>query len=77
VEGTKRAMSQLLGKDDIDPVLVSAKEGIGIEELIDRLVKEIPAPNGMKMLLYRLLCSIPLRYLQRSSFRCSHFQWTG
>lgn len=46
VEGTKRAMSQLLGKDDIDPVLVSAKEGIGIEELIDRLVKEIPAPNG-------------------------------
>jgi GTP-binding protein LepA len=46
VEGAKRAMSQLLGKDDIDPVLVSAKEGIGIEELIDRLVKEIPAPNG-------------------------------
>jgi len=46
VEGTKRAMSQLLGKDDIDPVLVSAKAGIGIEELIDRLVKEIPAPNG-------------------------------
>ena len=46
VEGTKRAMAQLLGKDDIDPVLVSAKEGIGIQELIDRLIEDIPAPEG-------------------------------
>jgi len=46
VEGTKRAMAQLLGKDDIDPILVSAKEGIGIQELIDRLIEDIPAPEG-------------------------------
>ena len=29
-----------------EPVLVSAKEGIGIDELLERIVQDIPPPNG-------------------------------
>lgn len=46
IESTKSAMAQLLGKDDIEPVLVSAKDGTGVDELIQRLINEIPAPSG-------------------------------
>jgi len=35
-----------IGIDASDAILVSAKAGIGIEELLDAIIERIPAPNG-------------------------------
>jgi GTP-binding protein LepA len=39
-------MEQAIGVDKNEVVRVSAKSGINIDELIDRIIKDIPAPNG-------------------------------
>jgi len=45
-ERVAEEIEQTIGIDASDAVLVSAKTGIGIEELLDAIVERIPAPQG-------------------------------
>ena len=45
-ERVAEEIEQTIGIDATDAVLVSAKSGIGIEELLDAIVERIPAPKG-------------------------------
>ncbi len=46
VEKTKHSIEKTLGLDPEHAVAVSAKEGINIEELLEKIVEFIPAPKG-------------------------------
>jgi len=45
-ERRKQEVHDLLGVDPDDILMVSAKEGIGIAELLEEVVKRVPAPAG-------------------------------
>jgi len=45
-ERVAEEIEQTIGIDASDAILVSAKTGIGIEELLDAIVERIPAPDG-------------------------------
>ena len=45
-EKRKQEVHDLLGVDPDDILLVSAKEGVGIPELLEQVVKRVPAPKG-------------------------------
>ncbi|HPB83800.1 MAG TPA: GTP-binding protein, partial [Spirochaetota bacterium] len=46
IEGTKKSIEKSLGLDADKAVLTSAKEGTGIDELLERIVEVIPPPQG-------------------------------
>ena len=46
VEGTKQQISDVLTLDASDAMLVSAKEGRGVPEVLEAIVKRIPPPSG-------------------------------
>ncbi|MGI6178150.1 MAG: translation elongation factor 4 [Eubacterium sp.] len=45
-EETRREIEDMIGIDASEAPLISAKEGIGIDELLEDIVKKIPAPTG-------------------------------
>ncbi|WP_300558411.1 translation elongation factor 4 [Companilactobacillus sp.] len=45
-EKVKNEIEEMIGIDAEDAVLTSAKTGVGIDELIERIVTDIPAPEG-------------------------------
>ena len=45
-EEVKQEIEDVIGVDAEEAPLVSAKEGIGVEELLERIVTDIPAPQG-------------------------------
>ncbi|MDD6816729.1 MAG: translation elongation factor 4 [Firmicutes bacterium] len=45
-EETKDEIEEMIGIDASEAPLVSAKEGIGIEDLLEKIVETIPAPTG-------------------------------
>src|SRR5258707_8405958 len=45
IERTKQQIEEIIGLDASDAILTSAKEGVGIEEVLDAIVKRIPAPK--------------------------------
>ena len=45
-EGVKKEIEDVIGLDASDAVLASAKEGIGIEDLLEKIVELVPAPEG-------------------------------
>jgi len=45
-ERVKGEIEDLIGLDASDSVLASAKEGIGIEDILDKVCSRVPAPNG-------------------------------
>ncbi|TCT16870.1 GTP-binding protein LepA [Natranaerovirga pectinivora] len=47
-ERVKGEVEDVIGLDASDAPLISAKEGRNIEEVLEQLVKKIPAPNGDK-----------------------------
>ena len=42
----KKEVEDVIGLDASDAVLASAKEGIGISELLEKIVTDVPAPTG-------------------------------
>lgn len=47
-ERVKKEIEDIIGIDTSEAVLVSAKEGVGIEEVLEAVVKKIPSPAGSK-----------------------------
>jgi GTP-binding protein LepA len=45
-ERVKQEVEDIIGLDASDAVLASAKEAIGIEDILEQVVSKIPAPNG-------------------------------
>jgi GTP-binding protein LepA len=45
-ERVKKEVEDTIGLDTSDAVLASAKNGIGIKEILEQVVKKIPAPQG-------------------------------
>lgn len=45
-EMVKREIETVIGLDASEAILASAKEGIGIKELLEAIVKKVPAPKG-------------------------------
>ena len=46
VEGVRKEIEDIIGIDASDAVPASAKEGIGIEEILEQVVKKVPPPGG-------------------------------
>jgi GTP-binding protein LepA len=46
VEGVRREIEEVIGLDASDAIPASAKEGIGIEEILEQVVKKVPPPRG-------------------------------
>jgi len=46
VEETKHQIMEILGVDESEILLVSAKEGIGIEAVLEDIIRRIPSPKG-------------------------------
>jgi len=45
VEGTRQQIEEVIGLDASDAILTSAKEGVGIDEVLEAIVARIPAPK--------------------------------
>ncbi|MGH7857111.1 MAG: GTP-binding protein, partial [Candidatus Binatia bacterium] len=45
-ERAKRQLEDVIGLDASGAILTSAKEGVGIEEVLEAIVREIPSPGG-------------------------------
>lgn len=45
-ERVKQEVEDIIGLDTSDAVLASAKNGIGIEEILEQIVAKVPAPSG-------------------------------
>jgi len=46
VEGVRREIEDVIGLDASEAVAASAKEGIGIEDILEQVVKKVPPPSG-------------------------------
>ena len=46
VEGTKQSISDVLQLDASDAMLISAKEGKGVPEVLEAVIERIPPPSG-------------------------------
>ena len=45
-ERVKEEIEEIIGLDTSDAIVASAKEGIGIHEILERIVERVPAPTG-------------------------------
>ena len=54
-EGVKKEIEDVIGLDAENAPLISAKEGIGIDSLLERIVTDLPAPKGLDESPFRAL----------------------
>lgn len=47
-ERVKKEIEDIIGLDASDAVLASAKEGIGIKEILEQIVQKVPPPKGVE-----------------------------
>lgn len=45
IEGTKKQIEDVIGLDASDAICCSAKSGIGIDKILERIITHVPAPN--------------------------------
>lgn len=45
-EGTKQQIEEEIGLDTDDAVDISAKTGLGVDEVLEKIVQDVPAPTG-------------------------------
>ncbi|MDP3937990.1 MAG: translation elongation factor 4 [Deltaproteobacteria bacterium] len=45
-EGTRAEIEEVIGLDAHDALAISAKEGLGVREVLERLIQKIPPPSG-------------------------------
>ncbi len=55
IEKTRNEIVEILGVDEKEILLVSAKEGIGIDEIFEAIVQRIPPPDGQSTAPLRAL----------------------
>lgn len=55
IEGVRRQIEDVIGLDASDAVCCSAKSGIGISEILERIIKEVPPPTEPEDDLLRAL----------------------
>ncbi len=48
IPSTKNQIEKILGLDTDHAVLTSAKQGVGIDELLEKIIEYIPAPKGIE-----------------------------
>jgi GTP-binding protein LepA len=46
VDEIKHQIQELIGVEEDEILLISAKEGTGVKELLDRIVRDVPSPSG-------------------------------
>ncbi len=46
IEKVRKDIEDVIGLDASDAILASAKEGIGIEDIMDQIIAKVPAPKG-------------------------------
>lgn len=46
IDGVRQQIVEVLGLDAHDPLLVSAKQGIGVDEVLNAVVQHVPPPAG-------------------------------
>ncbi len=55
VEGVKQQIEEIIGLDTSDAVCCSAKSGIGIKEILERIIRDVPPPQEPKDHILRAL----------------------
>ena len=45
VEGTRKQIEDVIGLDASDAVCCSAKSGLGIQEILERIIRDVPSPT--------------------------------
>ncbi len=59
VDEVAKEMEQILGIDQDDIVRCSGKAGIGIDELIEAIIRRVPPPAVIRRNRFKRWCSIP------------------
>lgn len=55
IEGVKQQIEEIIGLDTSDAVCCSAKSGIGIKEILERIIRDVPPPQEPKDHILRAL----------------------
>jgi GTP-binding protein LepA len=55
IEGVKKQIEDVIGLDASDAICCSAKIGVGIDEILDRIIKEVPPPKEPQDTILRAL----------------------
>ncbi len=46
IDGVRQQITEVLGMEDYEPLLVSAKRGMGVDDVLNAVVQRVPPPTG-------------------------------